>query len=178
MPPRAIVGQHEWIAGPAERPSPDRCTDRKKSWKSGKRSAAPTGDFFVDRKCLSWIGWALPTISIASSQPPWAAPSHRIFGGSQRGVLPPLHLRIRNLKPPDFPQHPLHVKLLPTAASKTLQKPGRTPMRSVRHFLIFLIACASLSIPTRAADDPAQPTTRRIKVLFLGDNGHHQPLQR
>src|SRR6266566_5365367 len=111
MPPRAIVGQHEWIAGPAERPSPDRCTDRKKSWKSGKRSAAPTGDFFVDRKCLSWIGWALPTSSylnastmVGSAHPAVGYPN---FVGWHGQVLLPVRCRKNMGKRVRLPMPPI-----------------------------------------------------------------------
>jgi putative membrane-bound dehydrogenase-like protein len=52
-------------------------------------------------------------------------------------------------------------------------------MFRVRRTLILLLSLISLSIPTRAADDPNQnPTARRLKILFLGDNGHHQPIER
>src|SRR2546423_15039769 len=35
------------------------------------------------------------------------------------------------------------------------------------------------ALRTSGADEPAkQPTPRRVKVLFLGDQGHHVPLER
>src|SRR6266481_879405 len=51
-------------------------------------------------------------------------------------------------------------------------------MFSVRRILILLITFASLALPTRGADDSAPIKAPRLKILFLGDNGHHQPLIR
>src|SRR5882724_7445530 len=51
-------------------------------------------------------------------------------------------------------------------------------MFSVRRILILLVTFAALSLPTRAADDSAPIKTPRLKILFLGDNGHHTPLLR
>src|SRR6266480_2708694 len=51
-------------------------------------------------------------------------------------------------------------------------------MFSVRRILILLITFASLSLPTRGADDSAPIKAPRLKILFLGDNGHHTPLLR
>src|SRR2546421_6341553 len=51
-------------------------------------------------------------------------------------------------------------------------------MFSVRRILILLITFASLSLPTRGADDSAPIKAPRLKILFLGDNGHHVPLLR
>jgi type 1 glutamine amidotransferase len=47
-----------------------------------------------------------------------------------------------------------------------------------RRIVLALITLVLVSIPTRAADEAPAPATRRLKVLFLGDNNHHQPLER
>src|SRR5258706_2009913 len=54
----------------------------------------------------------------------------------------------------------------------------RPMLPSTRRLFLLLVAVALISIPTRAADDPAPTPQPRLKILFLGDNGHHQPLMR
>ena len=59
---------------------------------------------------------------------------------------------------------------------------ARTPRKAVQLLFVVtgLAALAAAALtgqkPSRAADTPAAP--RRVKVLFLGDNGHHRPLDR
>src|SRR5215208_1442683 len=47
-----------------------------------------------------------------------------------------------------------------------------------RILLLILISFTALTIPTRAADNQTPTIQPRLKILFLGDNGHHIPLMR
>ena len=51
-------------------------------------------------------------------------------------------------------------------------------MSFIRRLLIIVLALAALSLPTRGEDQPPQSRLPRVKLLFLGDNGHHTPLMR
>ncbi|HEV8377611.1 MAG TPA: PVC-type heme-binding CxxCH protein, partial [Tepidisphaeraceae bacterium] len=52
-------------------------------------------------------------------------------------------------------------------------------MSSVRRTLILiLLTFAAITLPTRGQNEPAQTRPARVKILFLGDNGHHTPLTR
>src|SRR3954466_105585 len=51
-------------------------------------------------------------------------------------------------------------------------------MYRVRCILILLLTLIILCIPARGADQPDQAKPPRVKILFLGDNGHHVPLMR
>ncbi|HEV8606796.1 MAG TPA: PVC-type heme-binding CxxCH protein [Tepidisphaeraceae bacterium] len=48
---------------------------------------------------------------------------------------------------------------------------------NVSRLFIAIFFAVLIVLPSRA-DDPTPTPSRRIKVLFLGDNGHHQPLER
>lgn len=63
--------QHEWIAGPPSWPVLCRCTD-KRTWrrKMQRVKVSRGGVFLLIERCLSWIGWALPTIRPSGGQCP------------------------------------------------------------------------------------------------------------